>query len=242
MDCCDGEDKKDGKSAKHKGLWQGIIYGTIPHIGCIMFIVGSVLGVTILMKYFRPLLMNRYFFHYLIVISLGFATLSSILYLRKNKSLSWEGIKRKKGYLYIMYGSTVGINLVLFLLVFPYLANVTGGVIGSTDDLSMLKISVDIPCPGHAPLISSEVKTIVGVKGSEYSFPNDFEVYYDSSETTKKEILGLEVFEEYPATVLGEDLVSYNKIEQTSTSTQKSGGCGCGGCGGGGSCGGSCGG
>jgi uncharacterized membrane protein YgcG len=238
MDCCD-----DKKSEKRSGLWQGIIYGTIPHIGCIMFIVGSVLGVTVLMKYFRPFLMNRYFFHYLIVISLGFATLSSFLYLRKNKSLSLEGIKRKKGYLYIMYGSTVGINLVLFLLVFPYLANVTGGVIGSTDDLSMLKISVDIPCPGHAPLISSEVKTIEGVKGSQYSFPNDFEVYYDSSETTKKEILGLEVFEEYPATVLDESVIGYSEIKQTSTSTQSSGGCGCGSCGGGGgSCGGSCGG
>ncbi|MCK5044099.1 hypothetical protein KAR52_03800, partial [Candidatus Pacearchaeota archaeon] len=182
MICC----KKKKSGIGGRGLWQGVAYGLIPHIGCIMFIVGSVFGVTILMQYFRPLLMNRYFFYYLMLIAIGFATLSSFFYLKKHNCLSPEGIKRKKGYLTIMYGSTIGINLILFLLVFPYMANITGQVTNSNiDELSMLKISVDIPCPGHAPLISNEVKTIMGVEGSKYSFPNDFEVYYNSSLTNK---------------------------------------------------------
>ena len=222
MDCC--EKKKD------KSLRQGILYGLIPHIGCIAFIIGSILGVTVLMNFFKPVLMNRYFFHALIGISLGFATLSSILYLRKNKMLSWPGIKKKKRYLGVMYGSTVGINLLLFMVIFPLLANIsmaspTGGVIIGD---SSLTLKVDIPCPGHAPLISNELRTISGVSEARFSFPNYFAVKYDSQKTSKNKILSLEIFKTYSAKVTEE------KVPQTKTS----GGC----CGGSGSCGGSCGG
>jgi len=234
-DCC-----KPKKEYKGNNPLMGIAYGIIPHIGCILFIIAAVLGATVLMQFFRPLLMNRYIFHYLILISIGFATLSSFLYLRKNKFLSWEGIKKKKGYLSIMYGSTVGINLILFILIFPFLANITGNVTAEEiPGASVLSISVDIPCPGHAPLISNEVKTVEGVKGSEYSFPNDFEVYYDPSITSEEEILSLEVFDEYPATLIGEASEA-REVQPRSTS---SGGGSCGGsCGGGGGCGCGCGG
>ncbi|MBR9701322.1 hypothetical protein GOV13_00180 [Candidatus Pacearchaeota archaeon] len=226
------------KEYKGDSIWKGIAYGLIPHTGCILFIIGAVLGATVLMQFFRPLLMNRWIFHYLILISIGFATFSSFLYLRKNKSLSIEGIKKKKGYLSMMYGSVVGINLLLFIFVFPFIANITGNVSAEeVSGLSMLSISVDIPCPGHAPLISNEVKTIEGVKGSEYSFPNDFEVYYDESKTSKDEILALEVFEEYPATVLDEEVAqSYSPTQTAAPAGSCSGGCG-----GPGTCGGSCG-
>jgi len=235
MECCDEKDNKK----KKKGLWQGIIYGTIPHIGCIMFIIAAVLGATVLMQFFRPLLMNRYIFHYLILISVGFATLSSFFYLRKCNCLSKQGIKSKKGYLAIMYGSTVGINLVLFLLVFPFIASITGNVSAAEiGGLSMLEVSVDIPCPGHAPLITNELKTIKGVEGSQYSFPNDFKVYYDASKTSKVEILSLEVFDEYPAEVLKE--TTGEAYQETETSSSSVGSCS-GGCGGPGTCGGSCG-
>jgi len=231
-DCC-----KPKKEYKGKSPLMGIMYGIIPHIGCILFIVASILGVTVLMKFFRPLLMNRNIFYYLIVISIGFATLSSLIYLKKNKMLSFEGIKKKKGYLTVMYGSTVGINVVLFFLVFPFMANITGGVVDATG-FSSMQIKVDIPCPGHAPLISNELKTINGVGGSEYSFPNNFEVYYDPSLTSEGEILSLEVFDEYPAIILGDTgkLKEYSP-QQTPASA---GSCG-GGCGGTGSCGGGCG-
>jgi len=139
------------KKEYKENLLIGIAYGIIPHIGCIMFIGGAVFGVTILTHLFKPILMNRYLFHYLILISVGLATLSSFFYLRKNKFLSWKGIKRKRKYLLTMYIFTIGINLMLFFFIFPYIANMTG-VVSATEIIgtSVLRISVDIPCPGHA--------------------------------------------------------------------------------------------
>ncbi len=204
------EGKKDccGEKKESKGLLQGIAYGLIPHIGCIAFIIGSIFGVTILMQYFKPLLMNRYFFHVLILISLGFATLSSALYLKRNGSLSINNAKKRWKYLVTMFGSTIGINLILFMLIFPMLANVsiggtpTGTVVADIDnELSTLTISVDIPCPGHSPLISNELKTIDGVTDIEFSFPNNFKITYDSAKTSTEEILKLDVFNTYAATI-----------------------------------------
>ena len=231
LSCC-----KPGKEYKGSNPLMGIAYGIIPHIGCILFVVAAILGATVLMQFFRPFLMNRYIFHYLILISVGFATVSSYFYLRKNKALSWEGIKGKKGYLSIMYGSVVGINIVLFFFVFPFLANVGSVSAEDVASSSVLSISVDIPCPGHAPLISSEVKTVEGVEGSKFSFPNDFDVYYDPAVTSEEEILSLEVFDEYPAIVLNGD----GSVKEVRPVVSSGGGCR-GGCGGAGSCGGSCG-
>jgi len=193
---------------------QGIIYGLVPHIGCIAFIIGSVLGVTVLTQLFKPLLMSPYFFHMLVLLSLFFATMSSAIYLRKNGISSFAGVKRKWKYLSTMYGSTIGVNLLLFLVVFPLLANVSlsspsqtgsfaavasGGTGGG--NLNSIKLKVDIPCSGHATLISGELKSIAGVTGVQFSLPNIFDVTYDSTKTSKEEILSLEVFKTYKATV-----------------------------------------
>jgi len=236
-------DKEQEQKKKGKGFLQGLMYGLIPHIGCIAFIIGSILGVTVLMNFFKPLLMNKYFFHALIGVSLGFATLSSAFYLKKNGLLFLEGIKKKWKYLSVMYGSTIGINLLLFMLIFPLLANVsvgsssgsssiTGAAIGianneNTD--SLLKLKVDIPCPGHAPLISEELKTIKGVTGIKFSFPNYFDVTYNPAKTSKQKILALDVFKSYPATVVSES-VAEQIIQEDSPPTS-------GGYGGGGTCG-----
>ncbi len=198
----------DGKKAKPQGFWQGLAYGIIPHIGCIAFIIGSVFGVTLLMQFFKPVLMNRWFFHFLVAFSFLAATVGSALYLRSNGLLSWQGMKRKKGYLATMYGATIGINLALFLLIFPLLANVqvvsassATGLAAGSSNLASLTMEVDIPCPGHAPLISNELKGVPGVAEIKYSFPETFQVYYDGESSTKEAMLALEVFDEYPATV-----------------------------------------
>ena len=70
------------------GLGKGLVYGLIPHIGCVLFIIGAVLGSNILIQFFKPLLMNKNIFYYLIFISIVFASFSSYLYLRKNKMCS----------------------------------------------------------------------------------------------------------------------------------------------------------
>jgi copper chaperone CopZ len=245
LSCCGAKPRE-----KPKSFWQGIAYGLIPHIGCIAFIIGSILGVTVLMQFFKPLLMNRNFFYILILISLMFATISSMVYLNKNGFLSWTGIRRKWKYLATMYGSTIGINLVLFMLIFPLLANVsvvsaepTGNVIGAIGDssnLASIKLKVDIPCPGHAPLISNELKTINGVAGIQFSFPNNFDVTYDPAKTSKQEILSLDVFNEYKASVLEESATATQLVtQQDNNQPPAAGECGCGGgCGGqGSSCG-----
>ena len=104
----------NGSEKNNGNIKKGIFYGLVPHIGCIAFLLGSVVGVAFLMNTFRPLLMNRYIFHFLIVLSLIFATFSSLVYLKKNDLLSFSGIKYKWKYLTTMYGFTIGINLLLF--------------------------------------------------------------------------------------------------------------------------------
>ncbi len=193
---------------EEKTTLKGVGYGLIPHIGCILFVIASILGATVLMQFLRPILLNKNIFYYLIAISLGFATLSSFFYLRKNKKLSWYGIREKKGYLLIMYGSTVGVNLLLFFLIFPLLANI--GVTGMVSALDMnrtsiLEIQSQIPCPGHAPLVSGYVKELNGVNVVEYSFPDNFKIYYNPSLVSKEEILNLEIFNEFPTKVISEE-------------------------------------
>ncbi len=49
---------------KPKGLLQGILYGLIPHTGCIAFILASIFGLTFAASLFRPLLAKAYFFYF----------------------------------------------------------------------------------------------------------------------------------------------------------------------------------
>ncbi|MGC1121987.1 MAG: cation transporter [Candidatus Methanofastidiosia archaeon] len=190
------------------GLTQGILYGLLPHTGCIAFIAASVIGATTAMNFFRPLLMNPYFFHFLVVISLGFATGSSSIYLKRNGFLSFSGMRRKWKYLSLMYSSTAGVNILFFMVLFPLLANASAasvqgiGLEGDTAALSFVRLSVDIPCPGHAPLISEELKSLPGVVAIQFGFPHYFDIRYDASTTTLGELLSLEVFQVYEAIVV----------------------------------------
>jgi len=207
------------------GVWkQGIVYGLVPHIGCIAFIAGSILGVTFLMDFFKPLLLNSWFFYALIGISIAFALIASLFYLRSNGLLSTTGAKKKWKYLSTMFGSTIGINLLFFFVLFPMLANAgslganpTGSVVSalSNTGLSELSLQVNIPCSGHAPLITSELKKLSGIESVGFSQPNVFKVSFDSSKTSKSQILALEIFKSYPATVLNESISQNEKTTQT---------------------------
>jgi copper chaperone CopZ len=226
--CCKSSEKKSS-------VKQGIVYGLIPHIGCISFIAASVLGVTVAVNFFKPLLMNPWFFHILVLLSVTFATISSAIYLRKNGFLSMHGIRSKWKYLSTMYGSTIGVNLLLFMIIFPLMANVsvsspTGAFTGDVG-LSSIKLQVDIPCSGHAPLITDELKTITGIASVQFSYPNIFDVKYDPSKTTKQEIMSLEVFKTYKATIVNETIqqnsqLPTNQLGSTGSCCGSSGGCG----------------
>jgi hypothetical protein len=188
-----------------KGYGEGILYGLIPHIGCIAFIVFAVLGVTAATAVFKPLLLNGYFFYILIALSLAFATISATLYLRKNESLSIKGAKKSWKYLSVLYGTTVMVNLLFFLVIFPYAANAVSSKqtpqdIGLAGGLSTMTLRVAIPCPGHASLITGELSKI-GVS-SKFRMPNYFDLSYDSGRTSLDQIMGLDVFESYKATIV----------------------------------------
>ncbi len=252
--------KTGAKNEKNKSyIKQGIFYGLIPHIGCIAFIIASLLGVTLAVQLFKPLLLNPYFFYILILISFAFATVSAFIYLKRqgfitfNKtkdlleiSFSPGVIKRKWKYLSTLYGTTIGVNLLVFMVIFPLLANISSlpligafvAVAGSenANNISSIRLKVDIPCPGHALLISQELKSINGVKEVQFSFPNIFDVKYDSTKVSKQQILSLEVFNTYKATVLDESATQ--QLESQSGNNQSintiasniSGSCGSEGC------------
>jgi copper chaperone CopZ len=201
--CCEKTDSKSNK----KGFISGILYGLIPHTFCIAFIILTVLGATTATALLKPFLLNRYFFYILIGLSIFFATISAIIYLKKNGILSFRGIKRKWRYLSILYGTTIFVNLLFFMVIFPYLANlnrVQPSAFIEATPLSSITLKVDIPCPGHASLIIDELKKIEGVEDVKFSFPNLFDVKYNPSKTSKEKLLSLEVFNTYKAVVIKE--------------------------------------
>jgi hypothetical protein len=117
-------------------------------------------------------------------------------------------------------------------------SSTTGAFVGvasneNVNSISSIRLKVDIPCSGHAPLISQELKSINGVVGVQFSFPNIFDVKYDSTKTSKQQILSLDVFKTYKATVL-ESTTQQNTQQSNNQPSSSGGGCG-------GSCGCGCG-
>lgn len=200
--CCQPT-KDDGKK---KGILQGIAFGLIPHAGCVMFIVASILGLTVAASFFRPLLMKSYFFYGMIALSIVFASFSAFLYLRKQGGI--KTAKNHKGYLAILYGSTIAISALLYFVIFPLVASASlaGASVGTNlEGLQTITLKVGIPCEGHATLISEGLKSIAGVQSVEYSPVSTFKVYYDAAKTDKSKILALDLFKEYKTTVLSEN-------------------------------------
>jgi len=204
-DCCQSknQDKLSLEKEQGKGFWSGLFYGLIPHSFCIAFIVFSIIGATTATVFLQKLLIFPYFFQILMAISVLFATFSAWFYLKNLHLLSFTGIKRKANYLLTLYGATILINLLFFFIIFPVLANFNSNrnpsVLAENTALSLVTLRVDIPCPGHAPLINGEIKKLPGVQSVYFQFPNLFEVQYDAKKISPEEILNLEIFKTYKA-------------------------------------------
>ena len=202
-DCCQKIDKKESQA-----FGSGIVYGLIPHIGCIAFIVFTVLGVTTAVSFFKPILLNPYFFYILVGLSFIFATVSAAIYLNRNGLFSISGIKRKWKYLSTLYGSTIVINILIFLVIFPFATNFISNraavnkLLATQGSQTTINIQVSIPCPGHAPLITEELNKIDGVNKIEFKFPNTFVIHCDFSKTSKEKILASDIFDTYKATAV----------------------------------------
>jgi len=203
-DCCSNEVKIS--PAAKKGFLSGILYGLIPHVFCIAFVLFSIIGATTGALLFKNFLLIPYFFQFLIALSFVSATISAIFYLKRNGILSWQGVRRKKGYLGILYGTTLAVNLLFFFVVFPAVANIgsVSQVAATTENpnsLALLTIAVDIPCSGHAPIVIGEVKGLIGVNDVKFELPNIFKISYDKEKTSPLAILSLKIFKTFKATI-----------------------------------------
>lgn len=116
--------------------------------------------------------------------------------------MNFEGLKNYKKYIATIYVSTIAINLFLFLFIFPLATNFTSATGNDIEGLSEFNIAVNIPCSGHAPLITNELMNVEGVENVKYNFPFGFKVYYDKSKINIDEILDIEIFKEYPAKMM----------------------------------------
>jgi copper chaperone CopZ len=239
-ECCEKEEDKGS------GLKSGLLAGLLSHSFCIAFILFSVIGATTATYVLRPFLLNPYFFYILVGLSVVFASISAFLYFKKQGIITFnksekglelnfftEAIKRKWKYLLTLYGSVVGVNALFFFLIFPIavgsLSNtnlpITGLAVGSASNIIL---KVDIPCPGHAPLIIDELKKVDGVLNIKYDWPNTFSVTFDSTKTSKEKILSQEVFNSFKATVENEGSVVPSVIERNVIGKNQSAGCPCG--------------
>ncbi len=206
--------------ARGKGFLAGLAYGVLPHTFCILFIALSIIGATAATSLVKRVLYLPYLLPLLVGASLLFATLSALLYLHRNGMLSVAGMIARWRYLSILYGTTIAVNLLMFAVVLPAAARVdvraagpsaSGYLEQSTRDPAVLaeataptdtvRLGVAIPCPGHAPLIVSEVESLDGVLAVRYIGGSDFVVRYDPAKLRVDDILALEVFRAFRAVV-----------------------------------------
>src|SRR4030042_681911 len=181
--CCQQENNDK------KGLLNGFLYGLIPHTFCIGFIIFSVIGISAATIFFKNFLLTPYLFQLLIAISFLFTTISAILYLKKSDCLCADGIKRKWKYVSVLYTTTIITNLLLFMVIFPALANMkSDSTLTEEGNLNSLVIAVQIPCSGHAPLIIDELKKIEGINIVKFKLPDIFEIKYDTEKTSSEKI------------------------------------------------------
>jgi hypothetical protein len=194
--CC------ERKNGDKNGLLNGLLYGIIPHTFCIGFIVFSIVGVSAATLFFKKFLLTPYLFQLLIAASFLLTTISAILYLRKSDCLCANGIKRKWKYISVLYMTTILANLLLFMVIFPALANIKSGT-SLTDEsgLNSLAIAVQIPCSGHAPLIIDELKKIGGVDIVRFKSPDIFEIKYNAQITSPEKIVSWDIFKTYKASI-----------------------------------------
>ncbi len=191
--CC----KNNNKDAAKKG----ILFGLLAHLPCIALIIITIIGISLggtLLTTF----MSSYLFYGLIGLSFVLVTISAIIYLKRQNSLNIEGIKDNWKYLAILYGIAIIINILFLTVIFPYSTNLVSASqnkITFAENLQIINLQVNIPCAGHAILISSELKKDLGIKNVEYNFPSSFKISFNPKETTKQNILNNPIFKEYSA-------------------------------------------
>lgn len=198
-----------GKEKKSRGVFSGIILGVLPHSFCIAFALFSIIGAVTASAFLKKFILIPNFFFFLVVVSLILATVSCVVYLKKGGCLCASGLRGKWRYIMTVYLGTILVNLLMFFVVLPALANVSfqkvavenTGIQSQDSNLSELTIRVQIPCSGHASLIIDEIKKNCDVQSVRFSMPDVFHVEYDSKKMTPEKLASLEIFKTYKATI-----------------------------------------
>ena len=176
------------------GIKSGLISAIIPHIGCIAFIVVTLLGISAGSVFLKKFILASWSFPILVLFSFIIAGISAFFYLKRNCCVN------KTKYVSILLGSVLVVNGLLFYVAFPWVANQSGKTTEKSNvALSEIKIKVGIPCSGHATLITDELKK-GGVTEVVYRAPDEFDLRFDQSKVTKEKILNLAILKEFKTT------------------------------------------
>jgi len=183
---------------KNKGIKSGLISGIIPHSGCIAIILFALLGVTAANSFFKKFFFNSYYLYIVFILSFIIAGISAFFYIRRFPD---RRIKSHWKYLAVLYSSIIIINLLMIYIIFPYAANLSnsGNAGGNLENTQILKLSFEIPCSGHAPLVISELQKVNGITSVKYLFGDSFEVLYNPLEISKEKILEQDICKEFNA-------------------------------------------
>lgn len=195
-----------------RGLLTGILLGILPHSFCLSFTIFSIVGAVTASAFLKKFLLLPNFFLILVVVSLVLATFSGAIYLKRNQCLCFAGVGKKWKYLAALYFATIAINLLMFFVVLPNLANMNSQVASKESAIgqsalaqekffSEASIKVQLPCSGHVALIIDEIKKNCEVESVVFSLPDTFLVKYDLLKTTPEKITSLEIFKTYAATL-----------------------------------------
>ncbi len=178
------------KNINIKGIIKGILISLVPHIGCIFFAVLLLTGVTVGSGFVTKFFSNRFVFPVSILLSFILVAIYSYFYMKKSCCTN------KIRHISLMLVSIVFVNTLLFFVVFPSITNLKSVNTIVVDNLSELKIQIDIPCSGHSSLIAYELKK-AGVADVRFDDPDIFDLRYDSSKITKEQIEQLDLFKDF---------------------------------------------
>jgi len=183
---------------RRKGFGSGLLSGLVPHIFCLAFLVLSLVGAAGGAAIAKKFLLIPYFFLFLIIISLLLATLSAFFYLKKNNCCHVAGIRSKRQYLLTLYATTIIVNILVAYVIIPGSTyRQTKPIENNGQQLAIASINVQLPCPGHAPLIIDEVEKISGVAAVTFKLPETFKISYDPAKTSPEKLAAAEIFKTF---------------------------------------------
>jgi len=192
--CCALPERNQDK----KSFWLGIIYGLVPHMFCIGFILFSVVGAVTATAWIRSVMLVPNFFYFLVIVSLVLAGISSVIYLKRRGCLTILGLKNQWKYVASLFLITIAVNFLMFFVAFPALANIGQAKLVDNSGFETVSAIVQVPCSGHAPLIVYELKKDTGIKSVVFKNPNIFEITYDSGQISVPNITSKDIFETFP--------------------------------------------